>query len=215
MDLNILSELFPDFEPELIEALKQHGELKSFSEDDLLMKTNQNIRSTVLVLEGLLKVYREDDEGGEYFMYYLNPGNACALSLVCASKQETSSVMVRAASDTTVLALPVKLLDEWMHVYKSWYYFVLATYRSRFEELLSTIDQVAFRNLDERIIFYLRRHQQVLGSNIVSIPFTKIAAELNSSREVISRLMKKLSEKGYIRMHKSHFEILDLNIGLK
>lgn len=215
MDNQLLAELFPDFEPELIDALIKHGEVKSFKEDDLLMKTNQNIRSTVLVLDGLLKVYREDEEGGEYFMYYLGPGNACALSLVCASKQETSSVMVRAASDTTVLALPVKLLDEWMHVYKSWYYFVLSTYRSRFEELLSTIDQVAFRNLDERIIFYLRRHQQVSGSNIVNIPFTKIAAELNSSREVISRLMKKLSEKGYIQMHKSHFEILDLNIGLK
>ena len=215
MNNQTLAELFPDFEPELIEALLLQGEIKTIADDDLLIRTNQNIRSTVLVLEGLLKVYRQDDEGGEYFMYYLGPGNACALSLVCAAKQETSSVMVRAASDSLVLSLPIKLLDEWMHVYKSWYYFVLSTYRSRFEELLSTIDQVAFRNLDERIIFYLRRHQQVSGSNIVSIPFTKIAAELNSSREVISRLMKKLSEKGYIRMHKSHFEILDLNIGLK
>lgn len=214
MKQQILIDLFPDFELALIDALIEHGEVKSFSEEDLLMKTNQNIRSTVLVLEGLVKVYRENEEGGEYFMYYLGPGSACALSLVCASKQENSGVLLRAAADTVVLALPVKLLDEWMNRYKSWYYFVLATYRSRFEELLSTIDQVAFRNLDERIIFYLRRHQQVSGSNLVDISFTRIASELNSSREVISRLMKKLSEKGYIKMHKSHIEILDLNIEL-
>jgi CRP/FNR family transcriptional regulator len=102
-------------------------------------------------------------------------------------------------------------MDQWMVQYKSWYQFVLGTYRERFEELLQTIDHIAFRNMDERLVFYLKRYQDMQKSNIVAIPFTEIAQELNSSREVISRLMKKLSDKGFIKLHRSYVEIISLD----
>lgn len=175
------------------------------------MRTGQNIRFTLLVLDGLVKVYREDQDGNEYFMYYLHTGEACALSMICALRQQTSQVQARAVSNTEVIAIPLQQMDRWMTLYKSWYHFVLETYRSRFDDLLSTIDHIAFRNMDERLIFYLRRHQQSLNSHIINASFTEIAQELNSSREVISRLMKKLSDKGLIRLHKSYIEVIDLS----
>jgi len=204
-----LQSLFPAFQPELVSELAEAGVIQRFSEGDTIMRTGQNIRSTVLVVDGLIKVYREDEEGDEYFMYYLHPGEACAVSMICATKQETSQVMARAAADTEIIAIPISLMDEWMRKYKTWYYFVLETYRSRFEELLQTIDHIAFRNMDERLVFYLRKHQQSLKSNKITASFTEIAQELNSSREVISRLMKKLADRGLIKLHKSYIEVIN------
>jgi len=209
-----LRQIFPGFDSELVDRLQEVGEIRHFKAGEMLMKTGQNIRSTVLVLDGLVKIYREDDEGNEFFMYYLQPGQACAISLVCASKQERSQIMAKADKDTDVLTVPLSYMDEWMAHYKSWYQFVLETYRSRFEELLVTIDHIAFRNMDERLVFYLKKHQQTFKTNIITTSFTEIANELNSSREVISRLMKKLSEKGMVKLLKSQVEIVDLGKAL-
>lgn len=204
--------MFPGFESELIQKISDHSEIRHFFAGDLLMKPGQYIRSTMLLLSGLIKIFREDDEGNEFFMYYLQPGQACALSMICATRQETSQIMAKSVADTEIISVPIAFMDAWMLTYKSWYYFVLETYRSRFEEVLVTVDHIAFRNMDERLLFYLQRQQQTLKTNTIHISVTEIASELNSSREVISRLLKKLAEKGNILFTRSEVEILDLNI---
>jgi len=203
--------LFTKFEPELSKKIQQVGVVRKFKADEFLMKTGQSIRSAVLVTKGIIKVFREDDEGNEIFMYNLHPGEACAISMTCAARQIASQIMAKALIDTEVIAIPAELMDEWGSKYKSWYQFVLETYRSRFEELLDTLDQIAFRNLDERLLWYLKQHQKSLKTNLLKASFTEIAHELNSSREVISRLIKKLVEKGHIKMYKNQIEIIDLN----
>ena len=205
-------EHFPSLQKELAQKIADAGELRMFKEGEFLMRTGQYIRSTMLVMDGLVKIYREDDEGNEFFMYYLEGGKACALSMLCAARQDTSELTAKAVRDTTVVAIPLSYMDQWMSQYKSWYYFVLSTYRERFEELLLTIDHIAFRNMDERLVFYLKRHQEKLKSNIIPLTHTEIAQELNSSREVITRLLKKLSEKGLVRLHRQHIEIINLEL---
>lgn len=211
MTEEIIARHFPMLEKELVQEILQVAVNKTISDGQLLMRTGQNIRSAILVLDGLVKVYREDDQGNEFFMYYLDAGKACAISLVCALGKETSGLMAKAISDATILTIPLNYVDEWMGKYKSWAQFVVNSYRERFEELLVTIDHVAFRNMDERLVFYLKRHQEKMNSNKIETSFTDIAQDLNSSREVISRLMKKLSEKGKVRLHRSYVEILDLD----
>ncbi|MFZ4056892.1 MAG: Crp/Fnr family transcriptional regulator [Ferruginibacter sp.] len=206
----ILHHIYPGFEKELVENIADYAEIRNFKEGEILMRTGQNIKSTALVISGLLKVYREDDEGNEFFMYYLEPGQACALSMVCATRMQTSQLMVKSVADSEVIMVPIEYMDKWMSEYKSWYQFVVNTYRDRFEELLITIDHVAFRNMDERLEFYLKKHQQTLKSNIIPVTHQEIANELNSSREVISRLMKKLAERGKIKLMRHHVEIIAL-----
>jgi CRP/FNR family transcriptional regulator, anaerobic regulatory protein len=203
---------FPFFEKDLAEGISKHGEIRTFKEGEFLMRTGQYIRSTMLVLEGLIKIYREDDEGNEFFMYYIDGGEACALSMICALKQDTSEITAKAVMNTSVITIPLSFMDQWMSQYKSWYQFVLGTYRERFEELLLTIDHIAFRNMDERLVFYLKRHEEKLESKIIPLTHSEIAQELNSSREVITRLLKKLAEKGMLKMHRQHIEIVDLDL---
>lgn len=205
-----LHKLFPAFETGLLEELAKHSEIREFRAGDELMKTGQYFRSTMLIMEGLVKVYREDSEGNEFFMYYLQPGDACALSMICALKQESSEVMAKAVKDTAVVAIPLQYMDKWMTEFRSWTNFVLGTYRTRFEELLVTIDHIAFRAMDERLEFYLKKHQETLQTNMIPLSHQEIADELNSSREVISRLLKKMEQLGKVRLHRNVIEIRQL-----
>jgi CRP/FNR family transcriptional regulator len=207
-----ISDVFPSFERGLIRMMSEKAGVRQFQAGELLMKTGQNIRSTMLITKGLVKIFREDNEGNEFFMYYLQPGQACALSMICEIKQETSQIMARAMADTETISVPLELMDQWMTQYKSWYHFVLESYRSRFEELLTTIDHIAFRNMDERLLNYLKKQQATLKTSRITISITEIASDLNSSREVISRLLKKMSDKGLVRMYRNLLEIIHLDI---
>jgi len=202
--------LFPDIEADLRREWSEKGRLVAAQDGDILLQTGQNIRSTMIVLEGLVKLYREDDEGNEFFMYHLHPGDACALSMICDRNYRASAVTAKAVGATKLLAIPIEQSENWMREYRTWYHFVVGTYRRRYEELLETIDHIAFRNMDERLEFYLRRHSDSLKTKVLNFTNTEIAQDLNSSREVISRLMKKLSEAGKVRLLKNGIEIIKL-----
>ena len=209
-----LAKHFPTFEKELLSEILEAAEIKTVNADEVIVRSGQNIRAAILVVDGLVKIYREDEDGDEYFLYYLDEGKACAISLVCALGKGTSSVRAKAVNESTILIVPPQYVDEWVGKYKSWAQFAINSYRERFEELLQIIDHIAFKNMDERLVFYLRRHQEQLHTNLIYTSFTEIAQELNSSREVISRLMKKLSEKGAVYLHGTHVRIIDLDKAL-
>ncbi|MBL7733628.1 MAG: Crp/Fnr family transcriptional regulator [Chitinophagaceae bacterium] len=202
-------DLFPQFEPELIELIEKEAVQRSFNAGDVIMRTGQYIKSTALVLEGRIKIYRENQDGGEFLMYYLGPGQACAVSMICVIQSTTSEIMAVAEEATEVLMIPVQLMDDLMNKYKSWYQFVIQTYRSRFDELLSVVDNIAFRNMDERLEFYLKRYAGKTGKKSISLSHQQIADDLNSSREVISRLLKKMEQRNLVRLHRNMIELLD------
>jgi CRP/FNR family transcriptional regulator, anaerobic regulatory protein len=205
-----IKNLFPSFEANLVEDIEKNAEIIEFAEGQDLVKSGQNIKSTILIKEGLVKVYREDEEGNEIFMYHLEPGQACALSIMCAVQNRTSEIKAKAVKPTEVFAIPINFVDHWMKEYKSWYQFVLSTYRARFEELLNTIDAIAFKNMDERLVMYLKKHTEISKNQIIPVTHAQIATELSTSREVISRLLKKLAERGLIKVNRQNIEIIDL-----
>src|SRR5688572_8391908 len=175
---DLLRKSYPLFEDELVDEIEEQGEFRTFPANEILMRKGQFIRSTMLVLNGLIKIYREDDDGNEFLMYYLKPGEACALSLVCAAKHEASPIMAKTVVETEVMMVPVDTMSEWMSKFKSWYQFVIETYRARFDELLVTLDNVAFRSMDERLEFYLKRAKEAQGTTLLNISHQEIAQEL-------------------------------------
>jgi CRP/FNR family transcriptional regulator len=200
-----LKTLFPGLEEGLYDAMIDNAEIKEVKAGTPLLKVGQNIRSTMLVLDGTVKLYQEDEEGDEYFMYYISPGQACAVSMVCSFQAEQSQVLAKALTDVTLLSIPIKFMDKWLSEFKSWHYFVIKTYRTRYEELLKTINEVAFKNMDERLEFYLKKQVAKFGTTI-KLTHQEIASDLNSSREVISRLMKKMEKNGWIILHRNSLE---------
>jgi CRP/FNR family transcriptional regulator len=200
-----LTKLFPDWEDGLYDAILNEAELKEAKAGTTLLKMGQNIKSAMLVVVGTIKLYQEDESGGEYFMYHLNPGEACAVTLVCNYHHEQSQVLAKAVTDIQYLAIPIEFMEKWLNEFKSWHYFVIKTYRSRYEELLKTINEIAFKNMDERLEFYILKYVKQFGK-IVNLTHQDIANDLNTSREVISRLLKKMEHNGWIVMNRNSFD---------
>ncbi len=203
-----VSSLFPGFNQPLLDEIDSNATVQTFEEGTVIMRTGQYIKNTVLVTKGKIKVYREDDDGGEFFMYYLLPGQACAISMICATKTEQSQIMAKVVEAAEVVLVPLKLMDQWMMQHRSWYEFVIETYRSRFDEVLQVIDSIAFKAMDERLEFYLKRQKEVCQCTDLKISHQDIASDLNTSREVVSRLLKKMEQLGSLKLHRSHIEFL-------
>jgi CRP/FNR family transcriptional regulator, anaerobic regulatory protein len=199
--------IFPDFDPSLIELIEKEATLKTFNPGEIIMRTGQFIKSTALIVNGRVKIYREGPDGGEFLMYYLGPGQACAVSMICAIQARSSEITAVAEEETEILLLPIQLMDQLMREHKSWYQFVIQTYRSRFDELLAVVDDVAFRNMDERLEFYLKRYQEKTGKQKIELSHQQIAEDLNSSREVISRLLKKMEQRGLLKLNRNLIEL--------
>jgi CRP/FNR family transcriptional regulator len=206
-NIDRVREVFAHFEPALIESLIDQSIVKEYGANEEIIRTGQFMPSTVLVLEGRVKVYRESDEGSEFFLYYLTPGQACAVSMSCAARMESSQITAIATESTKLLMFPVQTMNEWMKEYRSWYEFVISTYRHRFEDVLTVLDHVAFRGMDERLEFYLMNQWKSCGCSDIPINHQTIAQDLNSSREVISRLLKKMEQRNMLELHRNHIEI--------
>jgi len=206
---------FPDhFLPQLDhaarQALAENGIIKKFKAGEYIVDAGQYFRSTMIILEGQLKVYRPDEDGHEFLLYILEAGQACALSMICEVRNEKSELQAVAQTPVTMLMLPLGLMDQLMLENRSWYHFVLSSYRERFEELLQVVDQIAFQALDERLLDYLEKSKKQTQNNMLHITHEAIARDLNSSRVVISRLLKQLERKGRLKLQRNAIELLNI-----
>lgn len=206
--MNSLQAAFPSLTKDFLTVLDAEASVATFKRGEVIMRAGKYIKNTVLVLSGFLKIYREDEEGNEFFLYYLRPGQACAISLICANKAEKSEITAKVIEDTELLMIPFGMIEKWMLQYPSWNQFVLDTYRNRFEEVLAVVDSIAFHSMDERLAFYLKRHYEQHQTEAIHITHQEIANELSTSREVISRLLKKMEQRKMITLHRSYMKLL-------
>ena len=196
------------FEPKLVAEILQIGRLKKVEESDIIISPEEQGSEIPFVLDGLLRVMRQDSAGKEVFLYFLEGGETCAMSITCCLEGTQSSFKVQAETDGHLWMIPMNYLDTWVTKYVSFRKFVFGSYQTRFDELLSTIDSVVFTNMDERLYKYLLDAKQATGSFEIHKTQQEIADQLNSSRVVISRLLKKLENAGKIEQHRNLIEIL-------
>jgi CRP/FNR family transcriptional regulator, anaerobic regulatory protein len=206
---DIIHQYFPFFkEPELVDAIANVAKEVNVREGESIIKIGEFIKSTPLITKGLLKIVRQDDSGHEILLYYLDGGNTCVMTVTCCMKQEKSKIKAIAEIDTHLLLIPFHYMDEWMRNFRSWRNFILQTYSARFEEMLSALDSVAFESLDTRLLRYLSEREHALETNEFHITHQQIAQELNSSREAVSRLLKKLETNGQIKLGRNKIKLI-------
>jgi CRP/FNR family transcriptional regulator, anaerobic regulatory protein len=196
------------FEPALLAELEQVAQHRTAEAGDVLMEPGQVIRYVPIVLKGTIKIMRPDDEGHELLLYYLNASDSCALSLSSLLTGETSPIRAVADDKSELLMVPVERANAWMGQYASWRTFVFQTYQRRFDDLLGTLDAVAFRQLDERLVAYLDGRAKLVGGRHLYLTHDEIARDLNTSREVISRLLKQLEKLGRIRLTRNKISLV-------
>ena len=206
--MNIAEDFKHIFEPELLKEFQEKVKQVSAKEGDTILNIGQTVRVIPIVLSGTLKISRIDENGHELLLYYVNPKESCALTFTCCMQQFPSEIKAVAEEDVQFLAVPISLMDEWMMKYTTWKSFVMKTIRVRFNELLQSIDELAFQKLDERLIRYLKEKSKVTGSSLINLSHEQIANEIASSREVISRLLKRLENDKKVLLYRHQVKLL-------
>ena len=199
------------FESELLLEIIEAGTLREVMEGDKLMEIGQYITAMPLLISGAIKILREDPDGDELLLYFLEKGDTCALTLSFNRGQRKSEIRAIAELDTVLIMIPIQKMEEWSSTYKSWRNFIFDSYQNRLQEMLDTLDSIAFMRMDERLLKYLRDKQKLTKSDELQSTHQDIAYEMHTSRVVISRLLKKLEVEGRIIIQRNKITVRNLN----
>lgn len=210
MEEELLGTFSNYFEPALIQEILKEGKYKEIPAGETIMDIGQYIRSMPLLLSGAIKVLREDEEGDELLLYYLEQGETCSVTMTCCMGHTKSEIKAITETDTKIVMVPVQKMEEWMAKYKGWRNYVFDSYQNRLNELLLTVDSIAFKNLDQRLMDYLKKKVEVTNENRINNTHQEIAYDLHTSRVVVSRLLKKLEKMKKLELHRNHILVIDL-----
>lgn len=198
------------FEEELRTEILSIGEYRKVNEGVELIDIGDEIKFMPLVINGAIKILREDEKGDELALYFIEQGDTCAMTITCCLGSAKSNIRAIAETDTELLMIPVQKIGDWMDKYKSWQRFILQSYHERMQELLEAIDTIAFLNMDERLQKYLKDKAIVNKNELIQVTHKEIASDLHTSRVVVSRLLKALEKKGKIILHRNQVHLLEI-----
>jgi len=209
MTTDLLQEKFDHiFDADLISEISEKGVFKTFKQNEIIIDVNQPLKFIPLLLSGDIKILREDDNGNELLIYFLEAGETCAMSLTCCLGTTKSKIRAVAEKDSSLVLIPVENMQIWFHNNASWREFILQSYQIRFDEMLDAIDNLAFMKMDERLYKYLKNKAMLHSSKTINIKHQDIAEDLHTSRVVISRLLKQLENEKKIKLGRNKIEII-------
>ncbi|MEL6627690.1 MAG: Crp/Fnr family transcriptional regulator [Bacteroidota bacterium] len=198
------------FESALLDEIVQIGTYKSVPKDHIILDIGDLIAFMPLVLNGSIKILREDEHNHELLLYYLEFGDTCAMTLNCCMRKAKSQIRATTEQDTELIMVPVEKMETWVVTYPSWRTYVFDSYNIRLNEMLESIDTLAFMNMEERLLRYLRDKALINQSEQLQTTHQEIANDLHTSRVVVSRILKKLEKEGKIQLHRNMISIPEL-----
>lgn len=196
------------FEEKLIDEIAAVSLLRDFKQDDVLIDFGDYIKKMPLLISGAIKILREDFDEGELLLYFIEKGDTCAMTMACCMGETKSEIKAVAETNGTVIMIPIYKMEEWLGKYKSWRAYVFNSYNNRLKEMLTAIDNLAFMNMDERLLKYLHEKVKINQSKEIHNTHQEIAYDLHTSRVVISRLLKALENEGKIKLHRAFIEFI-------
>ncbi len=198
------------FEEELLQEILSIGEYKKVKAGTELIDIGSDIEFMPLIITGAVKILREDEKGDELVLYFIEQGDTCAMTITCCIGQKKSKIRAVTEVETELLMIPIQKISDWMIKYQSWQMFILQSYHERMQELLEAIDTIAFLNMDERLLKYLKDKAMINRNEVIQVTHKEIANDMHTSRVVVSRLLKALEIKGEIKLHRNQIQILKL-----
>ncbi len=208
MHSTLLQEKFSNhLDKQLLSEIEQISKIATYKANDIIIDIGQTLQFIPLLLRGNIKILREDQNGNELLIYFLEAGETCTMSLTCCMGSIKSKIRAVAEKDSTLVMIPVQHMQKWFHQNESWRNFILESYQVRFDEMLETIDNIAFMKMDERLLRYLISKSQLHDSSTINIKHQDIAEDLHTSRVVISRLLKQLENQNKIKLSRNKIEI--------
>jgi len=193
----------PIFELQLLTEIDESARFMECKAGEILIDVGQYIKTMPLLIHGAIKILREDIREGELLLYFLEKGDTCAMTLSCCLGNKQSEIRAVAETDVMLAMIPVAKMEEWLVKYASWRNFVFRSYNTRLEEMLGAIDNLAFHKMDSRIMNYLEELAKVGQSRTLNKSHQEIADALNTSRVVVSRILKVFENEGKIKLNRN------------
>ncbi|MBX2985116.1 MAG: Crp/Fnr family transcriptional regulator [Bacteroidia bacterium] len=194
--------------PQLVEKLYQYGIVKHFKAGDIVLDDNAHISSIPIVTQGILKVFREEEDGREILLYYIKAGESCIMSFLGGLHNETSKVRAEVEEDAEILFIPIEKISFLIKEFPQWLDYIFKLYHKRFEELLEVVNDIAFKKVDERLFDLLKKTAEVTGSHTIVMTHEQLAQKLGTARVVVSRLLKQLEDSGIVKLGRNKIELL-------
>jgi len=183
--------------PEVLAEIEKSSTIKEVVKGTEIIREGQYLTSVPIVVSGLIKVFTTYNEK-EFLLYYLKPSESCVLSFIISQKQEPSKISARVEEDTTVLLMPYNKVTDWLNKYPEFSAMYFNQFNFRYFDLIDTLNHVLFDKLDFRLLAYLKEKVSVSNNTFITSLHKDIAIELGTSREVITRVLKKLESENKI-----------------
>lgn len=205
---SLQTRLLSFFEKELVNEIIEIAEPLSFKEGDVIMDYGKKISFLPIVISGTIRVMKRDDEDREILLYYLSDNESCAMAYACCMEAKKSEVKAIAEDNVVLIKIPHDKLDAWLVKYPSWKSYIFNSFSQRFNELLKSLESIAFHKLDERLVSYLKNKAKVSNKNSLLLSHLQIAEEMGTSRVVISRLLKQLENDKKLVLYRNEIKLL-------
>jgi CRP/FNR family transcriptional regulator len=196
------------FEKSLIDDLLGSYELNFFDKGDIIINYCDSLKYIPIVMEGVIKVMKEDPDYGEGLLYYIMAGDTCSISTSCFTGYKKSKIKAICETKAKIFLISSNTMNDWMLKYDSWRSYVINSYQKRFDELFNVINSISFDNLEERINDYIQKKGSILSSKKIKTTHEEIANELGTSRVVVSRILKLLENKSILKLGRNSIELL-------
>jgi CRP/FNR family transcriptional regulator len=192
----------------LINELKQHAQYAKIPAGHDVFVDGDRVDGIALLLSGVVRVYKIGETGREITLYRFGLGQSCILSANAILSQKSFPAIATVEEDAEAVMIPADVFRKWVNKYELWREFVFDLLSERLSTVLAVVDEVVFKRMDRRVASWLLNQAKV--QNPMRITHQEIAAELGSSREVISRILEDFSREALLNSGRGTIEVLDL-----
>lgn len=163
--------------------------------------------AVALLISGVVRVYKIGNSGREITLYRFGHGESCILTANAILSSKSFPAIATVEKDAEAVMIPADAFRDWVKRYDLWREFVFDLLSDRLSTVIAVVDEVVFQRMDRRVASLLLSKAKV--RHPIRITHQEIAAELGSSREVISRILEDLSQQGLVGSRRGTIEILD------
>lgn len=192
----------------LLRKLADENDVKILPAGEVVLHFQAYIKSIPIVLRGHIKVVGEDEHGNEILLYYIKPGESCVMAILGALTGTASKIKAITIEETEIIFIRPEKAAKLVKEHPAWAEYIFRLYQSRFEELLLVVTNVSFKKMDDRIMDLLREKAKIFGSRVLEITHQQIAEEIGSTREVVTRILKKLEQDDVLRTGRGKIRML-------
>ncbi|MDN3691229.1 Crp/Fnr family transcriptional regulator [Chryseobacterium tructae] len=191
---------------DFMDELRKHSVLTEIKSKTEIIREGQKNKYVPFLIKGSIKVFTLND-GRELIYYYIKESDSCLMTFSSIFTDYISRVYAVAEEDSEALLVPVSIMHNWLLKFPEINKLFYREYDKRFSEVMNMVNDAVFHRLDKRVLNYIKQQISATGNNPIKITHREIANNLGTSREVVSRVLKKIESDGDILQTKEGIKI--------